>query len=176
MIKEGGDYDRRNRLSLYRARHLLSLRQFSTAAPLLIDALTTFAATELMEWEDLVGLAVLAGVVGLERGDVKSKIIDSPEVRQSFPERPVLEDFTGSLYACDYARFFRSLGDSPRPRSLYPRLVRFLTLCAPLLCHLQRTSSRPSSFLLAFCRPTLDTSFGRCGSRRTRSCWSRTGR
>lgn len=63
-----------------------------------------------MSWDDLVALAVLAGVVGLERGDVKAKIIDSPEVRQSFPERPVLEDFTGSLYACDYARFFRSLG------------------------------------------------------------------
>lgn len=112
LIKEGGDYDRRNRLSLYRAQHLLSIRQFSAAAPLLIDALTTFAATELMTWDDLVGLAVLAGVVGLERGDVKAKIIDSPEVRQSFPERPVLEDFTGSLYACDYARFFRSLGAS----------------------------------------------------------------
>jgi hypothetical protein len=74
LVDAGGDWDRRNRLKVYRALHLLSIRQFSKAAPLLLDALPTFTATELIAYEEFVGLCVVAGVFALERKEVRKKV------------------------------------------------------------------------------------------------------
>lgn len=74
MIDSGGDWDRRNRLKVYRALNHLSIRQFSEAAELLIDSLSTFTATELMEYEDFVALTVLAAAVGCDRKAIKEKV------------------------------------------------------------------------------------------------------
>lgn len=76
LIDSGGDWDRRNRLKVYRALHLMSVRNFEEAAELLIDSLSTFTATELMEYEELVALAVLAGAVGCSRKDIKARVSD----------------------------------------------------------------------------------------------------
>lgn len=73
LIDSGGDWDRRNRLKVYRALHCLSIREFKQAADLLIDSLSTFTATELMEYEEFVGLAVLAAAVGCDRKTLKAK-------------------------------------------------------------------------------------------------------
>lgn len=59
---------------MYRAVHALSIRDFKEAADLLIDALSTFTATELMEYEDFVGLTVLAAGVGCDRKGIKTKV------------------------------------------------------------------------------------------------------
>lgn len=74
LINSGGDWDRRNRLKVYRALHHLSIREFSQAAELLIDSLSTFTATELMEYEELVALTVLAAAVGCTRKEIKAKV------------------------------------------------------------------------------------------------------
>jgi 26S proteasome regulatory subunit N7 len=74
LIDSGGDWDRRNRLKVYRALHCLSIRDFKQAADLLIDSLSTFTATELMEYEEFVGLAVLAAAVGCDRKTLKAKV------------------------------------------------------------------------------------------------------
>ena len=42
LIDEGGDWDRRNRLKLYRALHCMFVRDFKTAASLLLDCVATF--------------------------------------------------------------------------------------------------------------------------------------
>ncbi len=42
LIDEGGDWDRRNRLKLYRALHCMFVRDFKTAAALLLDCVATF--------------------------------------------------------------------------------------------------------------------------------------
>lgn len=52
----------------------MSIREFSEAAELLIDSLSTFTATELMEYEDFVALTVLAGAVGCDRKAIKEKV------------------------------------------------------------------------------------------------------
>ncbi|EEB88615.1 hypothetical protein MPER_13465, partial [Moniliophthora perniciosa FA553] len=52
LIEEGGDWDRRNRLKVYQGLHLLSIRQFKRGGELLLDALSTFTATELLEYND----------------------------------------------------------------------------------------------------------------------------
>lgn len=76
LIDSGGDWDRRNRLKVYRALHCMSIRDFKEAAELLIDSLSTFTATELMEYEDFVALAVLAAAVGCDRKTLKAKVSD----------------------------------------------------------------------------------------------------
>jgi hypothetical protein len=37
LIEQGGDWDRRNRLKVYRGLHLLSIRQFAKGGELLLD-------------------------------------------------------------------------------------------------------------------------------------------
>jgi 26S proteasome regulatory subunit N7 len=74
LIDSGGDWDRRNRLKVYRALHHMSVREFSEAAELLIDSLSTFTATELMEYDDFVALTVLAGAVGCDRKAIKEQV------------------------------------------------------------------------------------------------------
>ena len=74
LIDSGGDWDRRNRLKVYRAVHHLSIRDFKEAADLLIDSLSTFTASELMEYEEFVALTVLAAGVGCDRKGIKAKV------------------------------------------------------------------------------------------------------
>ncbi|CAG8625610.1 12456_t:CDS:2 [Gigaspora margarita] len=114
MIEEGGDWDRRNRLKVYEGIYRLSIRDFKTAANLFLDTLSTFMSTELMEYKDFVKYAVLAGIISLNRVDLKKKVIDAPEVLEVLDEIPYLKDFINSLYNCEYAKFFRSLADVER--------------------------------------------------------------
>ena len=74
MIDSGGDWDRRNRLKAYHGIYLLSIRSFAPAADLLLDVLSTFTSTELMEFEDVVMYATLAGSISLSRVDLKTKV------------------------------------------------------------------------------------------------------
>ena len=59
---------------MYRALHHISIREFKEAADLLIDSLSTFTATELMEYEEFVGLTVLVAGIGCDRKGIKSKV------------------------------------------------------------------------------------------------------
>ncbi|KAG6897664.1 hypothetical protein C0993_007378, partial [Termitomyces sp. T159_Od127] len=58
LIEEGGDWDRRDCFKVYTGLHVLTLRQFKRAGELLCDALSTFAATELLSYNDFVALTV----------------------------------------------------------------------------------------------------------------------
>ncbi|WWC66854.1 uncharacterized protein I206_100761 [Kwoniella pini CBS 10737] len=111
LIDSGGDWDRRNRLKVYRAIHHLSIREFKEAAELLIDSLSTFTATELMEYEDFVALTVLAAGVGCDRKGIKSKILASSEIKSTVTSIPQLEKMTESLYKSNYSEFFSALAE-----------------------------------------------------------------
>ena len=84
LIEKGGDWDRRNRLKVYRGLHLLSIRQFKPASALLIDALSTFTATELLSYSDFVSLTVISSTLTLNRVDLKKKV---REILQSTTRR-----------------------------------------------------------------------------------------
>jgi 26S proteasome regulatory subunit N7 len=81
LVESGGDWDRRNRLKSYQGLHLLTVRSYSLAAPLLLDSLSTFTSYELCNYSSLVVYAVLAGAVSLKRVDFKAKVVDAPEIR-----------------------------------------------------------------------------------------------
>ncbi|KAF2837409.1 PCI-domain-containing protein [Patellaria atrata CBS 101060] len=81
LVESGGDWDRRNRLKAYQGLHLLTVRSHASAAPLLLDSLSTFTSYELCTYSSLVIYAVLAGSVSLKRVDFKSKVVDAPEIK-----------------------------------------------------------------------------------------------
>ncbi|KAI2468634.1 PCI-domain-containing protein [Annulohypoxylon bovei var. microspora] len=81
LVDSGGDWDRRNRLKAYEGLHLLTVRSYNLAAPLLLDSLSTFTSYELCTYSSLVVYSVLAGSVSLKRVDFKSKVVDAPEIK-----------------------------------------------------------------------------------------------
>jgi 26S proteasome regulatory subunit N7 len=81
LVESGGDWDRRNRLKAYKGLHLLTIRSYNLAAPLLLDSLSTFTSYELCSYSSLVVYAVLAGSLTLKRVDFKAKVVDAPEIR-----------------------------------------------------------------------------------------------
>ncbi|EIW51777.1 PCI-domain-containing protein [Trametes versicolor FP-101664 SS1] len=109
LIDKGGDWDRRNRLKVYRGLHLLSIRQFKRGGELLLDALSTFTATELISYNDFVAATIISNVLTLNRPDLKKKLITAPEVIQVLPELPVLADLMKNLYDSHYDKFFLAL-------------------------------------------------------------------
>ncbi|PWY78308.1 proteasome regulatory particle subunit [Aspergillus heteromorphus CBS 117.55] len=81
LIESGGDWDRRNRLKAYKGLHLLTIRSYSLAAPLLLDSLSTFTSYELCSYSSLVIFSILAGSLSLKRVDFKAKVVDAPEIK-----------------------------------------------------------------------------------------------
>ncbi|KAH7924741.1 PCI-domain-containing protein [Leucogyrophana mollusca] len=123
FIEEGGDWDRRNRLKVYRGLHAISIRQFKTGAELLLDALSTFTATELIPYNDFVALTVIVNTLTLKRVDLKKKLIAAPEVISALPELPVLGDLVNNLYDCHYNKFFVALATLEQLYLLPSRLL-----------------------------------------------------
>lgn len=113
LIDKGGDWERRNRYKTYHGIYLLATRQFSEAGKLLIDLLATFTSTELCTYEQVAQYAITAGVLTLDRVDLKDKIIDSPEILSiqlsASQHLDPLLNLTNSLYTCQYNCFFLHL-------------------------------------------------------------------
>jgi 26S proteasome regulatory subunit N7 len=107
LIKEGGDWERKNRLKVYEGLNLCLRRNFVAAAQLFISTLSTFTATELMEYGDFVYRTVILAVLSLSRADFGSKIDRAVEVRAAGQEVHHLL----SLYRLKYSDFFESLAE-----------------------------------------------------------------
>ncbi len=115
LSEKGGDWERRNRFKAYNGIYMLATRNFAEAAKLLIDSLATFTSTELCSYEAIAHCTIVAGVLSLERVDLKNKIIDSPEILSIASTTPNLEpllNLTNSLYTCEYNCFFQYLLES----------------------------------------------------------------
>ncbi len=74
LIEEGGDWDRRNRLKVYRGLHSLSIRDFESAAKHFLDAVATFTSYELMDYKSFIIYTVLTAMIALKRQDLRSKV------------------------------------------------------------------------------------------------------
>ncbi|KZT00063.1 PCI-domain-containing protein [Laetiporus sulphureus 93-53] len=123
LIEKGGDWDRRNRFKVYRGLHLLSIRQFKRGGELLLDALSTFTATEVVSYNDFVAYTIIAGVLTLKRVDLKKKLIEAPEVIQVLPELPTLSDLMKNLYGSHYDKFFVALATLEQSHLIPSRLL-----------------------------------------------------
>ena len=108
LIDKGGDWDKRNRLSVYKAFYLIQSRNFNLAAPLLSASLPSFACKELMSFAQFVQYTLIVCSLAFSRTDFKL-IINSPEIHEVHAEISQLSLFANSLYNCDYSQFFKSL-------------------------------------------------------------------
>ena len=84
----GADWDRRNRLKVYRALQRLLHRDLQTAAGLLLDCIATFSCAEMCTYTEFIVYAVLTNMLHLPRPELKKKIIDGPEVLSVSKEIP----------------------------------------------------------------------------------------
>ena len=74
LIEEGGDWDRRNRLKVYRGLHSLSIRDFDSSAKHFLDAVATFTSYELMDYKSFIIYTVLTSMIALKRKDLREKV------------------------------------------------------------------------------------------------------
>jgi len=110
LLEEGGDWERRNRLKVYEAVYLISVRNFKKASALLLDSIATFTATELVDYNTFIMYTVLTSILSLPRGELKTKVIDAPEILQVISEIPSLSDLVNGLHGCQYRTLMRALG------------------------------------------------------------------
>jgi 26S proteasome regulatory subunit N7 len=109
LIEKGGDWDRRNRLKVYKGIFLISKRQFKESVDFMLDTLATFTSSEFMEYRDFVRYAVLTASLILSRPDFKTRVLDAPEILECIHEIPNFTEYVNSFYSCQYASFFKQL-------------------------------------------------------------------
>ena len=61
MLEQGGDWDRRNRLKVYEGLYAMAVRDFSSAAKLFLDAVSTFTR---WAWLSLVEIHQDCALIG----------------------------------------------------------------------------------------------------------------
>lgn len=109
LIDEGGDWDRRNRLKVYRGVYCMSIREFKEAATLFLDTIATFTSYELMDYPTFVTYTVLCSVIALERPQLREKVVKGSEILEVLHSLPVIKRYLFSLYDCHYGDFFLAL-------------------------------------------------------------------
>ena len=75
-----GDWDRRNRLKIYKGLLAAISRDFKKSSMNFLDGVSTFASSELCSYDVFVFYTVITSFIALERVDLKKKVIDSPEI------------------------------------------------------------------------------------------------
>ena len=124
LLEEGGDWDRRNRLRVYEGIYLFTIRDFRSAAELLVESFSTFSALEFLSYTEFVKYAVISALYSFDRKKLFEKVVNSSEVLEVLHEIPFLQNYLNSFYNCDYKLFFESLasieGTFKRDRIIAP--------------------------------------------------------
>uniref|UniRef100_A0A7S4AEF6 PCI domain-containing protein n=1 Tax=Pseudo-nitzschia australis TaxID=44445 RepID=A0A7S4AEF6_9STRA len=105
----GGDWDRRNRLKVYRGLQRLLERDIKGAAALLIDCIATFSCNEICSYQDFIIYSIMSNLLHLPRPQIKAKILDGPEILSVANDIPVVIKLVQSLYDCDYKSFLNAM-------------------------------------------------------------------
>lgn len=106
LIEEGGDWDRRNRLKVYKGLYSMSIRDFSEAAKQFLDAVATFTSYELMDYKRFIIYTVLSSMIALKRPDLREKVIRGSEIQEVLHSLPNVREFLTSLFECRYSDFY----------------------------------------------------------------------
>ena len=109
LIDEGGDWDRRNKMKIYKACHALLKRDFHSCATLLTSSLATFTYSGMLTFKEVVKYCAISALIKFTRKDLKEKVLNSPEVLEVLNDLPIFQQLLSSFYCCQYAEFFRSL-------------------------------------------------------------------
>lgn len=109
LVEKDGDWDARNRFNAYSGLNNLLQGNFTAAAPSFISVIPTFSSTDIISLDDALILAMYLGVITLNRKDLISKLVESPEIIQTLLNHPLEQSFLQNLYECKYAKFYASL-------------------------------------------------------------------
>ncbi|GKT31764.1 putative multi-domain containing protein [Aduncisulcus paluster] len=102
LLKEHIDYQRKNKLSLFRGLFALITRDFSTAATTFLECLPTFDSDDVITHKELVMYAVISSLVGLDRKELISKCAKCSDVLAILPRIPLLETILNGIVECKY--------------------------------------------------------------------------
>lgn len=111
LIEEGGDWDRRNRLKVYKGYYAITTRDFKTAAENFLESISTFTSYELMKYVKFVEYTVLVSLISLKRSELGDKVVRGAEILECLHQQPTISQTLHSLYDCQYKEFFHALCD-----------------------------------------------------------------
>lgn len=106
-LMKDGDWERRNRLKVYEGLYSVCVRDFEKGSKLLLESLSTFASTELMDYKEFVFVTVVSALVTLKRKDLKTKVVEAPEVLSAGLGDTT--DLVNAIYQCKYREVFATL-------------------------------------------------------------------
>ena len=109
LLKEGGDWEKRNRLKVYEGLYLLFIRNFKDAGKNFLEALMTFTSYELFDFKTFVFYTAVINIISVDRKTLKEKIIDNSDVLSCINDIPHLQKFLNTFYDGQYAEFFKEL-------------------------------------------------------------------
>ena len=150
-LQKGGDWERKNKLTVYKGLLALVERDFKMSAELFIKSLATFTPCELLSFRDFVFYAIITSLVALDRATLKQKILESPEILSVVGEIPNLREFVTALYECRYKEFFGNfvgLIDEMRKDAYLSVHIRYITRAIRIVAYKQ--------FLLAYKSVTVE--------------------
>ena len=109
LLKEGGDWEKKNRLKVYEGLYLLFNRNFKEAGKNFLDALITFTSYELFDFKTFVFYTAVINIISVDRKTLKEKIIDNSDVLSCINDIPHLQSFLNTFYDGEYEKFFKEL-------------------------------------------------------------------
>lgn len=111
LVDEGGDWDRRNRLKVYKGAHCASIREFAQGTERYLATVSTFTSAEIMDYKLFVETAVLMAMITLPRVELNKKVVVGPEIQEVLHQSPMVKSFLESFYNCNYSEFFLKLAE-----------------------------------------------------------------
>ena len=109
LLKEGGDWEKKNRLKVYDGLYLLFNRNFKEAGKNFLEALMTFTSYELFDFKTFVFYTAVINIISVDRKTLKEKIIDNSDVLSCINDIPHLQSFLNTFYDGEYEKFFKEL-------------------------------------------------------------------
>ena len=99
------DWDRRNRFKVYLGFYALQKADFKSAANYFYECISSFEATELCDFENIVLYLVFSGLLSFSRNDIETKLVNNFEVLKYKKIVKLAETF----FNCDYNTMFTQI-------------------------------------------------------------------
>ena len=108
-LKEGGDWEKKNRLKVYDGLYLLFNRNFKEAGKNFLEALMTFTSYELFDFKTFVFYTAVINIISVDRKTLREKVIDNSDVLSCINDIPHLQKFLNTFYDGEYEQSFKEL-------------------------------------------------------------------
>jgi 26S proteasome regulatory subunit N7 len=139
-LKKGKGWEQKNRLMVYQGLLAMCERDFKTASTHFVQALPTFTPCDLLSFKEFVLYTVTTSLVCLDRGVLRAKILESPEILTAVREVPSQYEVLLAICECRYDEFFAHFSiliDSIRTDKCLANYVGYITRNVRLMVYKQ---------------------------------------